>query len=260
VNSEDKYVEIARALLAPERRAPRPSSVLWDATTKPSANVGPLAMWRAGAGPCIVLVHGWETDHRDMDAFVAPLVAAGRSVVAFDFPAHGESPGETATLPDLAEALAAVCAFAGPVDGIVAHSVGCAATAIALAGGMRVRRAAFVAPPLRYEAFVRAYAERAGADGDALVSALAKLGLDVSPLDLRANAATMDDHIPLLLVHSTDDRVCAVENTHRIAAVWPGATKAIVEGLGHSRILRNEDVVARVRDFLIDEGGSLAAG
>ncbi len=253
MNVEDRYEEIARALLAPARRAARPSPVLWDATTKPSANVGPLAMWRAGAGPCVVLVHGWETDHRDMDAFVAPLVAAGRSVVAFDFPAHGESPGETATLPDLAEALAAVCAFVGPVDGIVAHSVGCAATAIALAGGLRVRRAAFIAPPLRYEAFVRAYAERAGADGDALVSALAKLGLDVAPLDLRENAARIDDHVPLLLVHSTDDRVCAVENTHRIAAVWPGATKAIVEGLGHSRILRNENVIARVRDFLVDE-------
>ena len=250
--TEGRHLEIARALIAPARRAPRPSDVVWDATNRPSPNVGPIAVWSAGSGPCVVLVHGWETDHRDMDAFVAPLVAGGRRVVAFDLPAHGETPGDTATLPELAEALVSICALAGDVESIVAHSVGCAATAIAVGGGLRPKRIVFVAPPLRYEAFVRSYAGQAGVEGDALVAALAELGLDVAPLDIRKNAARIGEPLPLLIVHSTDDRVCDVTNAAKIAAVWPGATTELVEGLGHARILRDANVVERVTRFLVD--------
>jgi len=250
---EDKHREIARALIAPVRRVSRPSTVVWDATNRPAPNVGPIAIWSAGRGPCVVLVHGWEADHRDMDAFVAPLVAAGRRVVAFDLPAHGETPGETATLPELAAALTAVSTLAGEVDAIVAHSVGCAATAAALAEGLRVRRAAFIAPPLRYEAFVRYYADQAGVEGDALVAALGELGLDIAPLDIRKSAARIAMRVPLLLVHSMDDRVCDASNSSKIAALWNGSTVEFVEGLGHNRILRDPGVVGRIATFVTAE-------
>jgi pimeloyl-ACP methyl ester carboxylesterase len=244
---EDKHREIARALIAPVRRVSRPSTVVWDATNRPAPNVGPIAIWSAGRGPCVVLVHGWEADHRDMDAFVAPLVAAGRRVVAFDLPAHGETPGETATLPELAAALTAVSTLAGEVDAIVAHSVGCAATAAALAEGLRVRRTAFIAPPLRY------YADQAGVEGDALVAALGELGLDVAPLDIRKSAARIAVHVPLLLVHSMDDRVCDASNSSKIAALWNGSTVEFVEGLGHNRILHDPGVVGRIATFVTAE-------
>ena len=190
----------------------------------------------------------WETDHRDMDAFVAPLVAAGRRVVAFDHPAHGESTGERASIPDLARTVAAVCAAAGGADAIVGHSVGCAAIGVALASGLAVRSAVFVAPPLRYEIFVRAVARREGLDGDAVVAAFAELGLDVGALDVRENGASLD--VPLLIVHSRDDRVCDPDNATAIAAAWQGARTRFVDGLGHARILRDPEVVRDVCDFV----------
>ncbi|MBD5634417.1 MAG: alpha/beta fold hydrolase [Candidatus Eremiobacteraeota bacterium] len=242
--------ELARSLLAPTRRVARPSDVLWDARETISTAYGPIAVWAKGTGPTVVLAHGWEADHLDMDAFVAPLVARGRRVVTFDLPAHGESSGEIATLPDLATALHGVADFAGGADAIVAHSVGCATTAIALAAGLQARRVAFVAPPLRYEAFVRFYAQQNGVDGDALVGVLAEMGLDVGPLDIRENAAGID--VPLLIVHSRDDRICDVRNAAKIAAVWRGSTVELLDGLRHVRILRDATVVSRVVEFLTD--------
>ncbi|MBD5606163.1 MAG: alpha/beta fold hydrolase [Candidatus Eremiobacteraeota bacterium] len=247
---------LARAMLQPAKREPRASIVRWDRSETVAGRYGPIAVWTTGAGataapPAVVLVHGWETDHVDMDAFVAPLVAAGRRAIAFDLPAHGETHGDTATLPDLAGALADVDEAAGGVTAIVAHSVGCAATAIALAGGLRAERVAFVAPPLRYEHFVRVVAQQNGRDGDAVVAALGELGLDVAPLDIRSNAATID--VPLLIVHSTDDRVCAASNATKIAAVWRGARAELVDGLGHARILRDANVVRRVVRFIAGE-------
>jgi pimeloyl-ACP methyl ester carboxylesterase len=249
MNVSERERELANGLLAPARRKPRSSTVAWETRETVAARYGPLAVWSKGSGPIVLLVHGWETDHVDMDAFVAPLVAAGRRVVTFDLPAHGESSGERAHLPQLASAVEDVAAHAGGVDAVVAHSVGCAATAIALAaGGLALRRVAFVAPPLRYEAFVRFYAQQHGVEGDVLVAALAQLGLDVTPLDIRQNAAHID--VPLAIVHSTDDRVCESSNASKIAAVWNPSTVTFVEGLGHSRILRDPDVVRTVIDAI----------
>jgi pimeloyl-ACP methyl ester carboxylesterase len=235
-------------LMTPERRAPRASDVAWDARVDVAARGGAIATWSAGRGPAVLLAHGWETDHADMDAFVAPLVAAGRRVTAFDLPAHGESAGDRASLLDLAAGLADTAAALGPLDAIVAHSVGCAASAIALANGLRVRKVAFVAPPLRYADFVRFYAERHGIAPEELAAAFAGLGIDITQLDIRTNAATLD--VPLLIVHSTDDRVCASSNATKIAAVWKKSSVELREGLGHARILRDPDVVARIVAFV----------
>jgi pimeloyl-ACP methyl ester carboxylesterase len=241
--------ELARGLLAPLRRKPRPSTIEWGTRETVDTRYGPLAVWSKGVGPAVLLVHGWEADHIDMDAFVEPLVAAGRRVITFDLPAHGESSGARAHLPHLASAVEDVAAHAGGVDAVVAHSVGCAATAMALAaGGLALRRVAFVAPPLRYEAFVRFYAQQHGVEGDTLVAALGELGLDVAPLDIRKNAAHID--VPLTIVHSTDDRVCDSSNATKIASVWNASTVTFVEGLGHSRILRDPAVVRMVVDAI----------
>jgi pimeloyl-ACP methyl ester carboxylesterase len=248
VQVTDRAREVARALLTPTRRAPRPSTVAWDRRETIATRYGPIVTWTIGTGPAVVLVHGWEADHVDMDAFVAPLLARGRSVVTFDLPAHGESSGERAALPDLAGALEDVVASMGDVDAAIAHSVGCATTALALVAGASFRRVAFVSPPLRYAAFARFYAEQRGVEGDAIVAALAEAGVDVGPLDIRKNAADID--VPLLIVHSKDDRVCDSSNATKIADVWNNAQVTFVEGLGHTRILRDPDVVANVVDFV----------
>ncbi len=223
----DRAREVAQALLTPTRRAPRPSAIAWARRETIATRYGPIATFASGTGPTVILVHGWEADHVDMDAFVAPLLARGRRVVTFDLPAHGESSGERASLPDLAVALEDVIAAMGNVDAAISHSVGCATTAVALAAGAALQRVAFVSPPLRYAAFARFYAEQHGVEGDAIVAALAEAGVDVGPLDIRKNAAEID--VPLLILHSTDDRVCASTNATKIADVWKNAQVSAVD-------------------------------
>src|SRR5262245_14171103 len=52
-------------------------------------NGGRVRTWTLGAGPRILLVHGWGGRGGQLGAFVEPLVARGFSVVWFDGPAHG---------------------------------------------------------------------------------------------------------------------------------------------------------------------------
>jgi pimeloyl-ACP methyl ester carboxylesterase len=54
-----------------------------------------------------------------------------------------------------------------------------------------------------------------------------------------------------LIVHSVDDRTCEVRGARAVAAAWRGSEMLEVDGLGHSRILRDPSVIARVVDFLV---------
>jgi len=97
----------------------------------------PLAAWRWGNGPATLLVHGWGGQAAQLSSFVAPLLARGFSVVAFDGPGHGRSGRVKSSLPQLAWAIRAVSDSVGGVTGIVAHSLGAAAAVLAVRDGLR---------------------------------------------------------------------------------------------------------------------------
>ena len=153
----------------------------------------PLAAWSWGQGPTVLLVHGWSGYAGQMTAFVAPLVAAGFRVVAFDHPAHGQSPGRTSNSLRMRDAVLAVARAAGPVHALIAHSLGAAAAVMALVQGLRVDRVVLVAPPAEAPSFARAFAAAIGLSParteGMLARAQRRLGIDFSALDLRLHRA-----------------------------------------------------------------------
>jgi len=246
---------VIEMLIAPRRHVAPPSTVKWDARDVLATTAGEIVYWSAGSGEPVLLVHGWEGTHADLDAFVAPLLERGKRVVALDLPAHGESPGKLAAFPDMGRAVGAVGERVGPLAGVIAHSAGCPATALAIDHGLRVERVALIATPERYERFVRYMAGVAGVDPEALIAALLERGIDVPALNMPRQVAAY--RIPALIVHSADDRTTEIAGGRNVAAAWPASTFLEVDGLGHTRILRDPAVVARIVDFI---SGAAAEG
>jgi pimeloyl-ACP methyl ester carboxylesterase len=240
--------DLVEQMLTPRVRRGVASAIGWEQRLSRETPGGEVVVWTSGSGPAVLLVHGWESTHVDMDAFVRPLLALGRRVVSFDLPAHGESPGATATMADAAAAVADLGRAYGPLEGVIAHSFGCPSSAIAMADGLPVGRAVLISPPAYYERFVRATAARAGFDVSELVAAFAERGLDVTALNLPETAAALD--VPALIFHSADDRVVDIGFGETVARAWRGSTFVPLEGLGHSRILRDPEVVRRAVDFI----------
>ncbi len=209
---------------------------------------GRVATWYEGNGPAMLMVHGWSGQHADMNAFIAPLSAAGYKVVSMDLPAHGESEGKTASIPDMAKAICAVAAAVGPIHGVIAHSVGCAATALALKQGMQAFRTVLVAPPARYAHFARAFSKQAGVDPDSLLAELRRRDIDVDSIDLPLMAPSLRSRA--LVIHSEDDQIVPFANGKAIAAAWPEAQFLACEGIGHRKILSDSKVVAAAVSFL----------
>jgi alpha-beta hydrolase superfamily lysophospholipase len=109
--------------------------------------------WRWGAGPTVLLMHGWGGYAGQLYHFVEPLTRAGYQVITFDAPSHGESgPGRLgprrAILFDFSDALLAASSELTQIAGVIAHSGGCAAAAWALSKnpGWPVERMVFIAP------------------------------------------------------------------------------------------------------------------
>ena len=225
----------------------------------------PIVTWRWGRSdaPTVLLVHGWEGRGSQLGAFVAPLVAAGLSVVAFDAPDHGNSPSNRLYLTDLADTIADVAtaaAAAAPsrqLHGVVAHSFGAAGVLLAgIRHNLRTPRNVMVAPNVIIDDAVRRFARLVGLDdADRLV--LEQRLADhtgIHPESLRLDELTRDRGTStddaLLVLHDRDDREVSFEHGQRLANLWPHARLIPTTSLGHRRILRDPSVITAAVDLL----------
>jgi pimeloyl-ACP methyl ester carboxylesterase len=208
--------------------------------------------WRWGTGPVVLLVHGWGGRAGRFSAFVEPLVAAGHTVVTWDGPGHGVSEGRLSSMPELARALAVVAAEVGPVHGVIAHSLGGAATSLALRDGLAARRVALLAPVADPGVFAEAFAVSMGVR-PRTIEALRRnserrIRFRWADLNVPAMAAGLS--LPALVVHDEDDDVVPIHDGRAVAAAWRGAELIVTKGLGHRGVLRDPGTVRRAVEFV----------
>jgi pimeloyl-ACP methyl ester carboxylesterase len=212
---------------------------------------GRVAAWAWGEGPAVVLVHGWEGRASQLGAFVDPLVRSGFSVVAFDAPAHGESPGTRASLRTFAEATREVAARVGPIEAMIGHSLGGLAVLLALKNGVFAQSAVLLAPPSPQTHF-SAFGRYLGF-GPAELSRVAELverevRLPFANVEGSALAAGLST--AGLVIHDRNDREASFDIGAATAAAWPDAVLHPTEGLGHRRIVRDPKVVSMAVSFV----------
>jgi pimeloyl-ACP methyl ester carboxylesterase len=199
-----------------------------------------------------MLAHGWGGNAAQMRGFVYPLLSAGYRVIAYDQPAHGVSGGKLTGLPDFADVFAELARHHGGVKAVIAHSLGAAGAALAHARGLPLESIVLVAPPADIVGFSRRFArwhwipesirrsmqtaieERYGVTWDEL---------EVARLAPRLGARA-------LVIHDRDDRIVPWTQGARVASLWPNARLFSTDGLGHGRILANEDVARTAAGFI----------
>ncbi len=248
----------AKHLFLSTRRHPvsaRERAYLQDAERVDLAgDPGPLAAWLWGKerAPMVALLHGWEGRGSQLGAFAAPLVAAGFRAVAVDAPGHGDSPGRSSSLVAIAGALRRVGERFGPLAGVIAHSAGTVGAVHSISHGLAVDRLVCVAPGVDLEGYVLQFASMFGLSADASHALKLRIerhvGATMRELDPRRAAPSM--RTPLLVIHDRMDRETPFTDGEALARSWPGARFIATEGLGHTRILWDEKVVAAATGFL----------
>jgi pimeloyl-ACP methyl ester carboxylesterase len=259
---------LAEPLFLRTRRYPVPArevAVLQGAERHALATSrGPAVAWvwgrpapAARPAPTAFLVHGWEGRGSQLGAFVEPLRRAGFRVVAIDAPGHGEAPGRSSSLPAIAAALEAAAERWKPPAALVAHSAGAVAATFALARGLAVERAVFVAAGADLLGYTAWFAALLGL-GERARRRLAerierRIGVPYAALEPLERAPEMT--APLLAFSDRDDPEAPLATAERLVRSWPGAELRVTESLGHRRILWDPAVVRTAVSFLAEASG-----
>ncbi len=205
----------------------------------------------------ILLVHGWESRGTALRSFVPGLVKEGFRVVAFDGPAHGNSPGKRTNLSNFAGAVLTMIRHLGGVHSIITHSFGGPTSVYALAhldNSISVENIIFIAVPSSTQEVVR--------------QAMSLMNLPPQVIEhFKKIAAEKVNHIPFdqidilnalegvkvrqaLVVHDKNDTSVPFRSAEAIFDKYDHVSLLVTEGLGHFRLLKNQDVIDRVVSFI----------
>jgi pimeloyl-ACP methyl ester carboxylesterase len=205
-------------------------------------------------GPPVVLLHGWGSHAARFADFVAPLHAAGFSVIGIDAPAHGTSPGRFSDLPRFRDSLAEVLRAHEPIHAVIGHSLGGGAvlTVLAETADHHPKKICLIGVPSDMDYILESFAMMLGLKPPALARLraqfLAKFGRPASAISVMAAAPRV--RIPVLVVHDEDDNVAPMAQGAAMAEAIPGAILWRTRGFGHSGALRDPATIQRVIDFL----------
>ncbi|RAK70547.1 alpha/beta fold hydrolase [Hymenobacter edaphi] len=214
--------------------------------------------WNPQGRRTVLLVHGWEHRAAFWGVFADGLVRAGYRVVAFDGPAHGDSPGRLTTLPEFGRATQAVADYLGEVWAVVGHSFGAATTAglpvqFNRAADGTLPRLVLMSAPGSTPAVAQRFADLLQLPA-AVVQRMGRFireqtGRDAESFSL-TQAASKVPAARVLLLHDCQDESVPFAEAQDIARSWPGLEFQSTTGLGHNKIMRDKGVIQAVAQFL----------
>ncbi len=160
---------------------------------------------------------------------------------------------------EIAQAVVDVAGTAGPVHAVVAHSIGTAATTVALRRGLNVERLVYLSPPGYLEYFLSGMAALFGLWSETARLAKERIenrfGVAWWTLEPFMLAGSMT--APLHIFHDREDRDVPWVQAHALAERWPGSRLITTVGLGHRRIIKDPEVIASAVHFIGEREASL---
>jgi pimeloyl-ACP methyl ester carboxylesterase len=211
-----------------------------------------IEVYSWGAGRPVLLVHGWGGRATHMGAFVSPLVAHGYRVVAFDAPAHGRSEGTQSSGLKIAASIGAIGRAQGEFAGVVAHSIGATATALALRRGFRADRVVLLGTCCWVLPTLEGFARRRKLPPDVEEALMERFHREYRAEDTSVDLIAPDLSVPALLLHDPADAEVSYEHAAAAACAWRGSRLVELPGVGHRRILRARAAIDLALQFLAD--------
>lgn len=200
----------------------------------------------------VLLVHGWSGRGTQLCKIADMLLEMGYSTVSFDAPAHGRSTGKRTHMLEFIECVHALENVFGPFEYAIGHSLGGMTLMNAVKRGLSIEKLVIVGSGDKVTDIAEDFASRIGMN-----SRIAKrmkerfdrvAGMDIEKLS--AYLAAREVHIPVLVIHDSNDNEVPVAAAYSILDNLSQGCLMITEGLGHRKILGDKKVIERIREFL----------
>ena len=204
--------------------------------------------------PLVMLIHGWTGRGSQMAAFAEPLLRAGFQVLSFDNHAHAQTPGTATTIFKQSEVQRALAEKFGPVYAVVTHSFGGMVTPYSLNHGMQTQKVVCISPPARFDFLLKRFSQILSLPQSIQDYMVKRFKREYGEnLVERVSSTTTSQnlgHIPALIIHDVDDFDVPSSEGEILHHAWPNSRFITTTGLGHRRILYDEQVIESTINFL----------
>jgi len=201
----------------------------------------------------VLLVHGWSGRSTQLFAFADKLLENGFMVISFDGPAHGKSTGRTTMMPEFLKTIEKINTTFGPFEAAIGHSFGATSLYNAAATFLDIKTFIAIGSGDRISEIISNFAKNLylkEKSAKKIQSGLEKkwvIHLD----DFSSSNVAKKIKIPVLVVHDKTDGDVPVSCAYKIRQNLEKGSLLITSELGHTKILRNNEVVQKSIKFII---------
>jgi hypothetical protein len=204
--------------------------------------------------PYVLVVHGWAGRATQFRKFIPLFNKGGYRIIGFDGPAHGQSEGRRTSIIEFEEAIKSIANEKGLPQAIIAHSFGGGASLYAIVNGFAVNKLINIATPTIADRIIQSYLKAIGGSW--------KTGQNFKKFIQQKHNRSFDEFtilhlikrapsgLQLLLVHDENDRDVDIGHAHELIKVYPSARLLATSGLGHNRILKDDQVITACLEFV----------
>jgi len=201
----------------------------------------------------VLLVHGWSGRSTQLFAFADKLLENGYMVISFDGPAHGKSTGRTTMMPEFLKTIEKINTTFGPFEAAIGHSFGATSLYNAAATFLGIKTFIAIGSGDRISDIISNFAKNLYLNEKSAKKI--QLGLEKKWMihvdDFSSSTVAKKIKIPVLVVHDIIDGDVPVSCAYRIRQNLEKGSLLITNGLGHTKILRNNEVVHKSIKFII---------
>lgn len=199
----------------------------------------------------ILLAHGWESNAARWKKLLPFLIRTGKTIVALDAPAHGQTTGNEFNAPKYAEYLNFIIEKFQPKI-IIGHSIGGAAAVLSLHRFPQIctEKLVLLGAPSDFKIISDNFIQLLGLNQK--IKRLlehfyvTKFGIQID--SLKTHELGKNLMIKALIVHDIEDQVVKVEEGRKYASTWEQATYYETKGLGHG--LHQEELYQKISTFI----------
>lgn len=201
----------------------------------------------------VLLVHGWAGRSTQLFAFADKLLEKGYMVISFDGPAHGKSSGKTTMMPQFLSTIQKIESTFGPFEAAVGHSFGATSLYNATSDFFTIKTFVAIGSGDKISDIIANFANNLMLKEKSARKIQTKLEKrwNLKADDFASSYVARKIKIPVLVVHDTKDGDVPVSSAYKIRQNLKNGSLLITHGLGHTKILRNQEIVNKSVEFII---------
>jgi len=200
----------------------------------------------------VLLVHGWSGRGTQLYNIADKLLENGFMTISFDGPAHGKSAGKTTMMTEFIAVVKYLEAKQGPFEYAIGHSLGGMTVLNNIKQGLNIKKAVIIGAGDMITDIIKVFVKKIELKPK-VVSKIkqhfyTKFGEDID--NYSGSIAAKKVKIPVLIIHDTEDKEVPVSCAYNIRKNLDFGEILITNGLGHTRILKDTNVVSRIEQFI----------